>query len=99
MCACVPHQQPEKGNNVTMENFKICPIMRGTFCQRDNCACWHIDHCGFIHDDGFIGERIAAQTRLFGCLIGHGIRRAMKQETEEDAKELDDMDQLIEDMS
>ena len=32
-------------------------------------------------------------------LIGHGIRRAMGEETAEDTKELEDMDQLIEDMS
>lgn len=56
-----------------MENMKICPVMRGTFCQRGNCACWHIDHCGLIHDDGLIADRISSQTRLFGVLIGHGI--------------------------
>lgn len=99
MCACVPHQQFKKGNNDIMENMKICPVMRGTFCQRGNCACWHIDHCGLIHDDGLIADRISSQTRLFGVLIGHGIRRAMGEETAEDTKELDDMDQLIEDMS
>ena len=82
-----------------MENMKICPVMRGTFCQRGNCACWHIDHCGLIHDDGLIADRISSQTRLFGVLIGHGIRRAMGEETAEDTKELEDMDQLIEDMS
>lgn len=82
-----------------METFKICPIMRGTFCQRDNCACWNIDHCGLIHDDGLIADRISSQTLLFGVLIGHGIRRAMGEETAEDTKELEDMDQLIEDMS
>ena len=58
-----------------------------------------LDHCGLIHDDGLIADRISSQTRLFGVLIGHGIRRAMGEETAEDTKELEDMDQLIEDMS
>lgn len=100
MCVCVCYgNNATKGNNDTMENMKICPVMRGTFCQRGNCACWHIDHCGLIHDDGLIADRISSQTRLFGVLIGHGIRRAMGEETAEDTKELEDMDQLIEDMS
>lgn len=99
MCTSVHLYHAKKGNNVTMENFKICPTMHGTFCQRGNCACWHIDHCGLIHDDGLIADRISAQTRLFGVLIGHGIRRAMGEETAEDTKELENMDQLIEDMS
>ena len=93
MCTSVHLYHTTKGNNDTMENMKICPVMRGTFCQRGNCACWHIDHCGLIAD------RISSQTRLFGVLIGHGIRRAMGEETAEDTKELEDMDQLIEDMS
>ena len=93
MCTSVHLYHTTKGNNDTMENMKICPVQRG------NCACWHIDHCGLIHDDGLIADRISSQTRLFGVLIGHGIRRAMGEETAEDTKELEDMDQLIEDMS
>ena len=78
---------------------KICPLMQRDYCQRENCAIWHHDRCGLIHDDGLIADRISSQTRLFGVLIGHGIRRAMGEETTEDTKELEDMDQLIEDMS
>lgn len=63
---------------------KICPLMQRDYCQRENCAIWHHDRCGLIVD---------------GVLIGHGIRRAMGEETAEDTKELEDMDQLIEDMS
>lgn len=82
-----------------MENFRICPVMRGTYCQRQNCACWYIDHCGLIVNNDLIADRIAAQTRLVGVELAHAVMAIQGKETKEDLKEIQNIDQLIEDMS
>lgn len=62
MCTSVHLYHAKKGNHVTMETFKICPIMRGTFCQREGCAVWSRNRCGLIVDGINIAQCIMGQT-------------------------------------